>query len=48
VESNEISADGKQTIILNGTNDSTTSKVNIMASTDEGKTSVMLNYSGPK
>ena len=48
VESNEISADGKQTIILNGTNDSTTSKVNVMASTDGSKTSVMLNYSGPK
>lgn len=48
VESNEISADGKQTIILNGINDSTSSKVNVMASTDEGKTAVMLNYSGPK
>ena len=48
VESNEISADGKQTIILNGTNDSTTSKVNVMATTEAGKTAVMLNYSGPK
>ena len=48
VESNEISADGKQTIILNGTNDSTTSRVNVMASTEAGKTAVMLSYSGPK
>lgn len=48
VESNEISADGKQSVILNATNETTSSTLNVIASSEAGKTAVMLNYSGPK
>ena len=48
VESNEITADGKQTVILNATNETSSSTFNVIASSEEGKTALMLNYSGPK
>jgi len=48
VESNEITADGKQTVILNATNEASSSTFNVIASSEEGKTALMLNYSGPK
>jgi hypothetical protein len=48
VESNEITADGKQTVILNATNETSRSTLHVIASSEEGKTALMLNYSGPK